>query len=163
MNGLNKKLLLLLFISLYAFVVSCTKQSDSSFQGIDLPIDEMNKIFRIEDPPAAVNNYKNTEIQILQIKNLSDKPIIFPGDFGIKIFQKKDDSWIPVENLMQYPGRDNNILPINSEFPAGLVVTVNPFIPNLQEPATIRIFLLGYIDSSSNKSVGSYIDMVVSP
>ena len=143
---------------------SCTPVGidNNKLPGINISISEMNIAFRIDDPPAVKNSHKNDEILTLQAKNLSDIPIIFPGDLGLKIFRKQDKDWIRVDNLMHSPVGEIT-LATNNDFPPGVVVMVIPYIPTIQTPETIRIVLVGHKSDSPSDLVGAYIDILLSP
>ena len=159
---MTQKTLRLFCMLLIVFAVSCSTKNENKFLGVNVPIDEMNTVFRIEDTPVMANTHKNNDLLTFQLVNLSDISVVFPGDFGIKIFIKGDEGWILVENNFHYPSEENTLL-THDLFPPGLVVDLSPSVRNLQKSETIRIILVGHKANFPNELVGAYIDTLLLP
>jgi hypothetical protein len=151
-------LLLLLF-------TSCNGKSDNmsaDLPGITIPLTEMNTEFVIEDLPIIANSHENGKDLALVLRNRSDKTIIFPIDYGMKIFTFRHNAWDSVSNGFLYTGGEK-LLPTSEAFPPGLMATAYPYIPGLLESTGIRIVMVGYIEGSVEQKVGAYIDISLLP
>jgi hypothetical protein len=161
---MTKKILSLLMM-MSILTASCgsnggSRQKDSLW--LTFPMARMNEAFLLEDLPVLGNNHKNDERFELVVRNLSNKAIIFPNDYGLRIFVLKDGTWNPVQNNFDYADYEN-ILPVHEDFPPGLAVVAYPDIPGLREPTIIRIIMIGHAENNEADVVGGYIDITLLP
>jgi hypothetical protein len=160
----KEKICTLLAISLF-FLASCTAKSGSKpndLPGITIPIDEMNKAFIVEDLPVIANSHTNGKRLALVLRNQSDKTIVFPKDYGLKIFVFQNQAWSSVQNGFLYTG-DENLLATSKAFPPGLMAIAYPYIRGLMEPTKIRIIMIGHNENSITEMVGAFIDITLLP
>jgi hypothetical protein len=148
---------------LLTYLCSCTTTKSIEVYKPELliPIEKMNSAFKIKDMAINNNSYKNGDILLLDLENLTSEAIIFPGDFNIMVYQKVGNEWIPVTNNLASPQGDWS-LPTYFEWRAGLPFDLMPFIPNLENPTSIRIFAFGKTEKTG-EVVGAYIDILLCP
>jgi hypothetical protein len=160
---INKKIIVPLII-LLVFATSCAKNENKTDElpGIKISIQEMNKVFLIEDSPISKNSHKNGELLVLALRNLSGNIIVFPKNYRPGIFLKQGQTWVNVQNNMAYTA-GGEILPTHDAFPLGMVIGVYPYIQGLREPANIRIVMVGHNENSDTEVVGAYIDITLLP
>lgn len=128
---------------------------------LEIPIEEMNKEFIIKDPAINQNSYKNQQILLLDLENLSTSAIVFPGDFNLSVYQQTPTQWKQVNNILGDPEGDW-VLPTSSEFKGGIGLDLIPSIPNLEKPVTIRVIAIGKLETNDER-VGAYIDLTLLP
>jgi len=149
-------------ILLVLFASSCGNIVENKFPGIDISIVDMNNAFVVEDPPIMVNSHKNNEPLFLTLVNKSNSRIVFPDDYGMKIFKKAGQNWIPVENNLGYSA-GQKILTTLKESPLGLSPAAIPIILDLKQEEIIRIVFVGHEDTPEGKVVGAYIELTLLP
>jgi hypothetical protein len=125
------------------------------------PMEELNSSFRIINPNINNNSLRNGEILLLELENLTEKPIIFPGDFNLRAYQKNESKWVGIQNNFSNSQGDW-VLPTKQEWRSGLGLDLIPYIPGLIKPTTIRIVAFGKNENSEG-SVGAYIDLPLYP
>jgi hypothetical protein len=150
-----------LLIAIILFCGGCAG-SYKRLPGVDIPSSKLNKDLQLLNLPGNAENIVNNNLFGFHIKNMSDSNIVFPGDYGVKIFTKQNDEWTPVQNNMSYPETDN-FLPTTDHFLAGRVVDIQPFIPELQGPVTIRVVVVGHKENHPEDRVGAYLDVLLNP
>lgn len=133
---------------------------DETIPGINIPINSMNKNIVLLDPPGLENQYKNNSISELQIKNLSDQSYVFSGDFGVRLFMKQNNKWIPVKDNIRSPSGEY-LLPPN--YPPGRIIPIIPNIDSMNGPTVIRVFVIGHKEKSTNELVGAFLDLKIYP
>lgn len=158
---MKKKFELILFILLVVFVYGCSSNGDT-LPDIDIPFSEMNKELELVPNPGGGLIARNNEYYDFQIKNLADHTIIFPNDYGVKLYTKQENEWCLIENGFTYP-EGNKVLPLANEFPPGLVVAILPYVFDMDQEEIIRVVIIGYPENSSDQSVGAYYDLTLNP
>lgn len=156
----------LLIISNLTF--GCSKKPSTSevdMPDIGIPLNELNTKVRLA-APRGWNTFKIGHIIAINVDVISSEQVEFTFDYGARIFIWKDNQWSEVPNSMGYPEGDI-ILPItgNGPFTSGSTSVV-PVISNVNEPVTVRIFVIGYIYKNgqiTDKRTGAYIDVKVYP
>jgi hypothetical protein len=104
--------------------------------------------------------YAATGIIDLELHNKSDNTVLFPSDFGAEIFLQKGTEWEKVNNSFGYSNYDQ-VLPISSDYPPGLVVPVAPDLAQITvRPIVLRINVKGTL-SDSGKEVEAYLDVTI--
>jgi hypothetical protein len=152
-----------LLVTFLFLISSCSTKNDrnsNDLPGITISVEEMNTAFVIEDDPITANSHENNKRLSLVIRNLSDKTIVFPSDYGLRIFEFQDQMWNIVQNRMGYAESEKVLLPYDV-FPPGLTAVAYPNIPGLLEPARIRIVMVGHYENSDSEVVGAYIDITL--
>lgn len=153
------------FMMVFLLVLpSCSNMSNDEkgrLPGIDVPISKLNTAIEIEIYPGMTGSFHQDEDLVLLIKNRSAKTIIFPDNFGIKIFVQEGDGWFPITNNWGYP-TGTNVLPIDSLDPSGLAFFVYPDMSGIDSPKSVRVVVIGHIEDDGSK-VGAFIDVQYSP
>jgi hypothetical protein len=155
---MRKPIIVLILLILLS---SCSKDNET-LPGINIPLNEMNRHVELDTLQIGGRSIKNNKPFILDLKNISDQVIIFAGDYGVKLFIKKGEEWVEVENRMHYP-ENEVLLPLASKFPPGRDTGIVPYIPELKQPIMLRVVVVGYPENNPNKIVGSYIDLSLNP
>jgi hypothetical protein len=156
-----------IFSCLLIFVLflmsSCAGQKKSeTMPGIDIPLAEYNTKIVITLWPGTPNSFQNGDSTDLVLNNQSGNTIIFPQDYGIKVFEKQTQGWIPIENNYGYPEGENT-LQTSTINPGGLAFGAAPSDPNLKSPATVRVVVIGHLQDKPDEAVGAFIDVEINP
>jgi hypothetical protein len=160
------KIIKLAILVLIVFLCSSCSWIDESeiesLPGVSISLGKMNSQIQLIDPPVLLNTHKFGKSLALRINNLSDSNIVFPYDFGTKIFVKESDSWIPVQNTMGYPDGDN-YLRTRDVVPSGIILVVDPSLSNFSSKITIRVVVVGKTLNEVSEDVGAYLDVEMQP
>jgi hypothetical protein len=116
--------------------------------------------------PAGLNTYKIGEIVSLTVEVVSDDRILFPHDYGAKIFVLEDNQWVEVPNLMEYPDGHITLSPTSGDPLRKGTAGVVPLFPDSNNKQTIRIILIGNIYSNgqlTDDQTAAYIDLEMNP
>jgi hypothetical protein len=120
----------------------------------------MNKEVKLQPTLGMIDTFSFMGILDLDLKNTSDKTLVFPPDFGVRVFIKQGDHWMPVQNNFRYP-ESGYVIPPAANDSVGATVDVMPVIPALGKSA-LRIAVLGQEKETGDK-VGAFYDVEVSP
>lgn len=152
-----------MLIVLSLLIASCgLKNSSNDLPGVNVPVDNMNTEFILIDPGTG-NSYRNGEMLFLGIKNKSDHSIIFPQDYGIKIFVHQGNDWEPVENIMQYPEGETQLSSTKNDPLSFTTTGIVPMIPNMKNSETIRVVMVGHPENDEKNQEGAFVDIKISP
>ena len=138
-------------------VVSCNGRTDS-LPGIAVPSDQMNIQLKLLAPPEA-NSFKMGTSVRLVASNDANGPIVFPQDYGVKIFRNDNNRWVEVGNSVDYTPGNKTLLPKAQQALGGIIVPIHPAVQDNQ-PVTVRVVLVGKM---GDKAVGASIDIVLQP
>jgi hypothetical protein len=156
-----KYYLLCITILLLASCNTVQQDHTSTFPGIAVPIENFNTIIQLEDSPQLLNTHKNGGDLDILVNNLSDEAVIFPENYGLKLFTNENNKWVEVPNNSYNAGVSFR-LPPQKEYPLGALVSVLPYIAGLETPVTIRVIVIGH-QEKSNLQVGAYLDIKIDP
>jgi hypothetical protein len=107
----------------------------------------------------------------LYIENISPSCIVFPKDYGVRMFVNRNGNWMEVPNTVVYEGPETITLETKvnalSHYDGGTSVepdlsTLNSQIGSLR----LRVYSVGQLCSNdivSEKEVGGYIDLDIAP
>jgi hypothetical protein len=157
---LKKVAYFLIICAVPLFYGGCASSSEK-MPGISIPTNQMNQEIQLIPDPGGGLTPKNNNYYDFQIKNLSDKAFTFSGDFGVKIFYQKAGEWIAVQNMTTYPDKEV-VLPTTKIFPPGQIVPIFPLLPEMNQPETIRIVVVGHVENTT-RLAGAYVDLVLNP
>jgi hypothetical protein len=143
--------------------VSSTKVSDKETSFMEMfPIKEMNTKIKFW-PPQEV--FKLSECINLALENSSTEKIVFPPDYGLKIFTYGNNRWKDIENTAQYyPPGNTQISPKGPDSPGVIDIPLCPDLTNSKLPIEIRVVLVGEsqpTNEAENTQVSAYIDIVI--
>ena len=163
---MRKTLLVLIIVVNLILLYGCRSgdiKTAEIMPGIKIPLDQMNVELQLTAPLEA-NTFKIGDIIGLVIVNLTNNPIWFPQNYGVKIFEQKSGQWNPIENNFGYPEGDTLLLPKKQELFGGKIIDALPSLSD-DQPVVIRVFVIGKIQdkSSSGKEVGAYLDVSLNP
>lgn len=152
---------MLLILVAFQGCSSSTSEIDR-LPGIDIKPDNTNTDFIVFEDPigGSANTHKNDNLLAITVRNLSDSQIKFSPGY-IKLFAKTNDGWVEIEDLLNQP-KVEEWLPTTEEFPPGMVVTVIPWIPEMEKPTPVRIFFIGQ-NVGTGEKVGAYMDFTLLP
>jgi len=151
------------FIGLLSIVLFFTN-AEPAMPNIGIPLEENNKYFLLE-VPAEINQYKTNAPVGISIKILSEDSILFPPNYGARIFQLKNQKWVELTNLVKYQEGDILLQSSENPFDWGFTI-VFPDIADIHEPAKVRVVLIGHIvrdGKATDDLVGSYVDVNLKP
>jgi hypothetical protein len=160
----NMKRIFVIMIILLATVllISCGNQQPfNDMPDMGIKAKNWNTSVKLADDPALSNSFRNGRTFTLGVENLSDAAIVFPNDFGIKLKTKDGKSWVNIPNNFYYAGQE--LLPTESSWPLGLVVSALPYIPDLTSPINIRIVIIGHTKGNDKELLGAYFDVTLNP
>lgn len=167
--------LLFFYLMLSIILAGCTsvrpnvpKELDISFQKI-ISIEDMNGSIRIRQTSLETAKY-GSNITV-SIENLSNQPIFFPLNFGIRLFIIRDNEWIEIQDKNQYYGEGTLLHSKNHEDYSGKVTTwIRPVLPpELKSDGNhdiLRILVIGETQGGGIEQgvlVGAYYDVDVYP
>jgi hypothetical protein len=106
----------------------------------------------------------NTVID-LYIKNKTADCVVFPYNFGVRLFVYKNNSWIEIPNNIIYASQKDVILDPREELNFDALVSLQPdysklgVMPNKYQ---MRVVMIGHLCKggvSSNHNTGDYIEL----
>ena len=145
-------------------LTSCSHDRQSppfNIPDVDVQAENWNTSIKLVDDPVLSNSHKNEDILILRLENLSDTPIAFPENFGMKVITWDGQSWVSIQNNFYNAG--SKVLPTKRSYPLGFLVTASPYVPNLSSSTSIRVIVVGHAQNNDKESLGAYIDVVLNP
>jgi len=149
------------FILAMAVIPSCNPGDEGTgtkLPGVDILLEDMNSQLRLYAPPEA-NSFAMKDNLAIVAENLSDQPILFPQDYGIKVFTQQDEQWMPVENAFHYPSVETTLLPKADEPLGGKLIVLLPAVIG-DQPISVRVVVVGQM---GRDSVAAYIDVMLHP
>lgn len=127
--------------------------------GISVPITNMNHDVHLEPTVGMVDMYMQTGGLTLLLRNTSARTIRFPPDFGVRVFSKRGDVWVELQNDSRYPENGWEVPP-EASYPDDPLVDVMPEVSNADKLA-LRIVVIGkYKDTG--EEVGAFFDFSLS-
>jgi len=154
-------LLLATLLCLSTTVSSCS--SAEKLPGVDVPLQQMNSQLRLSLPGGAEHLQVGDSIPLI-IQDLAQDPVVFPQDFGAKLFVRQNQQWVPVENDVGYPAGEFVLLPVKQQ-PFGAISTfVDPVISQ-SPPVTVRAVVVGHLrhNGQTGQVVAAYLDITLQP
>jgi hypothetical protein len=150
-------------------ITGCSTQTEINsidLPGISIPENQMNTKINLYAPPESNTFDQGDEVAVV-VENLTESQIIFPEDYGIKIFtfSKSEKKWLLVENGMGYPEGETVLLPKKQQLFGGILIVFYPIIDDSDQLTTIRVVVVGTIQDSKmdSENVGAYIDITLNP
>lgn len=100
------------------------------------------------------------------VANISDGPIWFANDLGIKIYQfdRVSAKWKEVQNNTEYSGVSVVVEPKGMKTPNIYGTSLVPVLPETNKDRTVRVVVMGKIyryGSPTDESVGAWIDVTL--
>ncbi len=162
-------MLLSISISVVISLAACNHKVVSPIDSYYLslfPNVEFNKKIQIEYVPIPIERTIGSEMTLL-VTDISRDNILFPKDFGIKIYiyDEAEAKWQSVKNLMNYfPDKSRGLTPDESNRRTGVVL--KPDLLNEGHSVTIRVSVQGEVyhgETPTGQQVGAYTDITLEP
>jgi len=145
---------------LVASCVSCRQGNNADFVDYpgSVPLVDFLEITELPD----VEKIREAEINLF-VENKTEDCVVFPYDYGMRIFAQSNNVWEEIPNLGNYIVKSNIILTVSSGEVPFVVVYLLPDYSELKEqPSKIRVILSAYLcydGTPSDEMVGDYIDI----
>ena len=111
------------------------------------------------------NSYKTSDIIYTEIWDMSGKPITFPNNYNIRIFEKTEVGWVEIfeKPTTRLPQGDFIIDPVNSDSCIDSVA-IYPDLPDDNRKYDLRIYVFGEMSQKNEASqVAAYVDVFLTP
>lgn len=165
---MSRRLTLTATILTLILLSACVLQPDiENVPDVGIPIQELNSQV-IAFAPKGWNTFKIDDPIMLEVYVKGEKSVIFPPDFGIRVFLYHDGRWIEVIEKIPviYPYENVILSPASgTSFPTGAVM-IYPKLPEANRPILLRIFVFGHTYSrgkTTDQQVAAYVDVVLFP
>ncbi len=165
-------IVLSLLISLAACSNKASKQKEDSFTKLlPIPTGDMNDEIKLSLPGLERGFYKPKigEFITLVLNNQSNKTIVFPADYGLKmyLYNNEKQTWIEVKNLEKYSTEEyKQVSPIDEGSLSQILVSALPSLDKTSDPIDMRVMVIGTIykdGTPTDKQVGAYTDITLQP
>jgi hypothetical protein len=127
---------------------------------------EINSRLRLT-APDSINTHKPEDTITLTVEVISEDQVVFPNDFGARMFIYDGSKWLEVKNFMGYPSDATFLLSKTADpLHRQLIASVSPILPDPSKATTVRIFLIGNIyrnGNATNEKTAGYIDFNIIP
>lgn len=145
---------------------ACTSKSlPADGPDIGIPAEEINTKVVLSAPDGWNTFIIGNDVGIA-VKVISKDQVAFSNDYGAQMFLYQNKEWVEIPNFARYPEGSIILSPAdNDPYKLGNAL-VFPILPDENQPATIRIFLVGHIyrdGQITNDLAGASIDVVLSP
>jgi hypothetical protein len=143
------------------FVASCSvgKSNDINANSDQNNVNSEIKIYEI---PGQEEIKKNNSLISLQITNLSDNNIVFPNDYGLRLFVLNGDIWKEVNNCYHYAETERDLPSVNGP-QIGLVFDIFPCVDEINKTKTLRVWVIGTKQDETGEKVMAFIDLILKP
>jgi hypothetical protein len=114
---------------------------------------------------APSSNTSSSNINLLVV-NTSDKKIIFPYDFNVRIltFSEEATKWIDLDNNVIYMSKEPIVFDPNGTGIWAVGTSISPNAEGYDLPMPVRIVVVGRIiqkNIQSSEEVGAFIDLAI--
>jgi hypothetical protein len=137
------------FVAFSGLISACTSDKNDPIQMDGTNVNQQINL----RAPAYANEFGTNEALILELKYNSINEIVFPNNYGIRIFEETEDGWIEVQEK-----------PTERFMPAVHIVGV---YPNLQRPDlkhNLRVYVIGEMKVNGEVvEVAAYTDVKLKP
>ncbi|HNT23828.1 MAG TPA: hypothetical protein PKM21_05650 [Anaerolineales bacterium] len=103
----------------------------------------------------------------LGINNCSNKEIWFPGNWGVRIYQKAEDGWVEIaDQMISVQSQELILKPSGDEYGSVSSTVVRPDIYNNGDPIVIRIIVIGAVIRHgvvTDEQIAAYVDVTLQP
>lgn len=167
-NRIKAKLILIIFGALIIFLFpSChTVQILSEFPGYEIDHSNINSQIVIYAPDGW-NTFTIGEPISFAVDVMCDDPIIFPRNYNIVAYQKKESIWVELDNVPEIRNDGEVLLYPHSESPFNNgTASIIPIIMDQTKPVKLRVVVVGRIYKDEKKTdqlVGAYADVWLYP
>jgi hypothetical protein len=145
------------FLFVMAFyLVGCTRghPTDTSMTSVDF----LDISVRSTDQKINPNDI------YLYVTNKTNDCVVFPYNYGLEIFMKVNESWVKVNNLVEYANTENRPLTSSSGIEPDDLIFIRPDYSNVPgKPSDIRIILNAYLCKNGKPSSNLSNDYIEIP
>jgi hypothetical protein len=130
---------------------------------------EMNTAIQFWDTARSGGPFKIGKSIDLVLDNFSPNKIVFPSDYGFKIYtyDENQKEWLEIKNkAIYFPAGNRQISPKGNDMPGVIAIGLAPALQPSEKPINIRVVVVGtvYVDEQpTSEEVGAYIDLELSP
>jgi hypothetical protein len=157
--------LFIVFILLVNISGCVHKLSDNDFSTIaGVNVQHYLNIINLSKSPVR----PNTTIT-LEIANETLDCVVFPYNFGVKIFIFQNKGWVEIPDNIEYADHYDIVLAPRGRLDADTLVAIRPdytTISTLSKGQVLRIVLIGSLcinGTPSNQTTADYIDLSIEP
>ncbi len=154
--------LMLFLVAIQILLASCS--SASNLPPLSFEDDYLNQQILLRVPSYS-NTYKTTDPINLELKYNSNKEIIFPYNYNLKIFERSDVMWVELKEKPtdRFPLNDIILSP-TIELPAVQVVVLFPDLQNPFREYDLRIYVIGNMKTNDGtEEVAAYTEITLQP
>jgi hypothetical protein len=170
MNAPQYRLLVIFWV--LCILTGCQWQQDAkkdeAFSDKFLNI-EMNTVIRFWDPARSGGNFKIGKSIDLVLENFSPNKIVFPSDYGFKIYSYDENQkeWLEIQNeAIYFPTGNSQISPKGKDMPGVIAIGLAPALQPSEKPVNIRVVVIGTVyrdELPTSEEVGAYVDLELFP
>lgn len=170
-----KKIAISFIVILFAaqLLLACSpdrlpKKEHNLLELLQIPAENMNVLAELTLPDSG-NSYQFGDPILLSLVNKSRNALIFPADYGIRLFVNDAESkdWTELDNLTEYAHTgERHIQPISKDNTGEVMFSVYPDTEALSQSVVVRVVVLGSTAPSgeiASEPVGAYIEFTISP
>jgi hypothetical protein len=150
-----KPIKIMIISSLMMFLQGCKAGEENEFFSkiVNLPFTDFIEV-SVWDAPTISHDDIN-----LYIQNKTNDCIVFPNDFGIKIFYNQEGSWKSLPNLVRTQNTEIITLTSIDDFESDAVVFIRPDYRELtKRPKTLRIVFEANLCEDGIPTKGLFVD-----
>jgi hypothetical protein len=157
-SALNLKHILFC-IAITVSIQGCKVKEDKTVfeNSIGMSFQDFVDISKIESPTISEDDIN------LVIKNKTKDCVVFPNDYGVKIFYKQGENWTLLSNLVDFPSVNTITLTGSEGNRPDAVLFIRPDYHILTErPTVLRILLTAYLCDNgipAKELIGDYVDI----
>jgi hypothetical protein len=134
---------------------------------VGIPPEEMNSEVGALTPDRW-NTYTINDRVALEVEVVGSEQVIFPSDFGARVFANVDDQWVEVNLLPPARPRQGQFLlsPSQGDPSEPAEAIVYPILQQTDRPVLIRVIVIGniYRDGlATDRQVAAYADVTLRP
>jgi len=111
------------------------------------------------------NTFTTTDSLSLELEYKSNNEIVFPNNYGLRIFEKTKDGWQEIKEMpTQRIPSGNIVLSPDVDISAVDIVSLFPDLTNSNEKTTLCIYVIGQMtENGETKSVAAFTTVVLHP
>jgi hypothetical protein len=139
-NAITVSFLLLLFNMI---LISCVTQNTDPIPVESVFLNEQIKL----RAASYLNTFKTGDAVYLELKYNTNRKIVFPNNYNLRIFYKLDNEWAELKEkpTQRYPEGEIVFSP-TVYMPATEVVPVLPDLPSRLKEYDLRIYVMGHME-----------------
>jgi hypothetical protein len=164
MGVIKKAIFKIILIGMIFAITGCSLIKSDKMPGIDIPLENMNDKLQLS-APSEINTFTIGDDLGFVIENLSDRPVILPQDYGIQIYEYINNQWEIIENGMEYPKGETEVLPKSNKPFQRIIFSTYPLVFT-DQPVKLRVVVVGNYEENGKhdgEEVGAYVEVTIKP